>query len=83
MILIPYITWRRHAPQVTAHLRRVLKTGRPVPEDVLYPSLTGAGGPYESGLDPVFDAAGRIVLVAGSARDASSSWTATRITPAR
>jgi hypothetical protein len=81
--MISNITRRRHAPQVTANFRRVLETGRPVSDDVLYRCPTGAGGLYEYGLDPVFDAAGRIVLVAGSVRDESLSWTATRITPAR
>jgi hypothetical protein len=58
------------------------RAGRPVSDEVLHRSPTGAGGPYEYGLDPVFDDAGRIVRVAGSARDASSSWTTTRTRPA-
>ncbi len=68
--------------QLTANLRRVPETGRPVSDEVPYRSPTGAVGPYEYGLDPVFDAAGWIFLVAGSAWDASSSWTTTRTQPA-
>jgi PAS domain S-box-containing protein len=55
--------------RVTASIREVIETGRPVSNEVPYRNPGGISGHYEYTLAPVLDAAGTVVQVAGSARD--------------
>jgi PAS domain S-box-containing protein len=55
--------------RVTASIREVIATGRPVTDEVPYHNPSGFSGYYAYTLAPVFDAAGAVVQVAGSARD--------------
>lgn len=57
------------ARRLQRQIQQVFDTGRGVRDETPYTSQTGAGGYYEYIFKPVFDAAGRVELVAGSTRD--------------
>lgn len=57
--------------QLTKNIRLVFETGKAVTDETSYTSPTGQTGYFEYILAPVFDAEGRVEMVAGTSRDIS------------
>lgn len=59
------------AAKLQSQITQVVDSGRPVTDQTIYASPTGKVGYYEYIFTPVFDDAGKVVMVAGSTRDIS------------
>ncbi len=60
------------AARIQADIDQVVRTGRPVTGEVVYPSPDGAVARFEHVLAPVFGPDGAVELIAGSSRDVTA-----------